>query len=27
VDLLVMPDGSLVSDDKGGRVYRISHDG
>jgi glucose/arabinose dehydrogenase len=28
VDLLVMPDGSLlVSDDKGGRIYRISYDG
>jgi glucose/arabinose dehydrogenase len=28
VDLLVIPDGSLlVSDDKGGRIYRISYDG
>jgi glucose/arabinose dehydrogenase len=28
VDLLVMPDGSLlVSDDKGGSIYRFSYDG
>jgi glucose/arabinose dehydrogenase len=28
VDLLVMPDGALlVSDDKGGRIYRISYGG
>ena len=27
-DVLVMPDGALlVSDDKAGRIYRISHDG
>ena len=28
VDILVMPDGALlVSDDKGGKLYRISHRG
>ena len=28
VDVLVMPDGALlVSDDKAGRIYRISYEG
>jgi len=28
VDVMVMPDGSLlVSDDKGGVVYRVTYDG